>query len=325
MNLRASIGFGLKISISAALIYWILKDADFRQIWETISRANMALLFVAFLMFFVGYTITGTRWRLLLGAQGVTAKLGFLVRSFMVAMFFNNFLPSTVGGDAVRVYDSWRLGKSKSRALSVIFVDRLLGGLALAVLAVFGMTFATPLTQRLPALPLWIGVIAIAAMLLALMIFRPPQKLLSYLEDSRLPIPGVIRKLLAKIIDAFILFKDRHDVLLPAVLLSFALQVNVIVYFYFLSVALGFDVPMLAFFLIVPVATATMMLPISINGIGVREGIFALLLLPYGIGNEGAIALAWVSYGFILLQGLLGGLVFALRNESAAVAGGGAE
>ena len=194
--------------------------------------------------------------------------------------------------------------------------------LALTVLALVGMSFATPLTERLPALPFWVAAMTGAAATLAYVIFRPPERLLRYLSDARIPVPGMFRAVLAKITDAFVLFKGRHDVLWRAMLLSFALQINVVVHYYVLSVSLEFGVPLSAFFLIVPVAIVTMMLPISINGIGVREGIFALLLSAYGVDSEAAIALAWISYGFILLQGLLGGLVFALRKEGAAATDG---
>ncbi len=321
MKIRTRIGIGLKIAVSAALIYWILKDANFRQIFATISAANKPLLVLAFSTFFVGYLLTALRWRLLLSAQGVVAPLGYLFRSFMVAMFFSNFLPSTMGGDGFRMYVSWRLGKSKSRAASVIFVDRLLGLLALAVLAVIGMMFATPLTEALPALPLWITALVGGAAVLAYMIFRPPEALLRYSVGAHDSIPGVFQRLIAKIVDAFNLFKGRHDVLWRAMLMSFALQTAVVIHYYIVSMALGFNVPFSAFFLFVPVAIVVMMLPISINGIGVREGIFALLLSAYGIDSDAAIAMAWVAYGFVLLQGLLGGLMFTLHKDRTVAAG----
>ena len=122
---------------------------------------------------------------------------------------------------------------------------------------------------------------------------------------------------MSKLAQALLLFRGRHDVLRRALVLSFALQINVILHFYVIALALALPVPLHAFFLIVPVATVTMMLPIAINGIGIREGAFALLLSAYGTDSAQALALAWLSYGFILAHGVLGGIVFALRREHA--------
>ena len=124
MNIRTQIGIGIKVLVSGVLIYLILRGADFHQIGEKIASASLPLLLVAFSMFFVGYSLTAFRWRLLLGAQGVTARFGYLIRSFMVAMFFNNFLPSTVGGDAVRVYDFCAWAKaSRAQCQSSLLID----------------------------------------------------------------------------------------------------------------------------------------------------------------------------------------------------------
>jgi len=314
MDRRTAILVLSKVIVSTILVMWILYGADLGLILKTMATANKPLLILAFSMFFVGYLLTASRWRLLLKAQAIDTKLGYLVRSFMVAMFFNNFLPSTVGGDAVRVYDSWRLGKSKSRALTVIFVDRLLGLLALILLAFAGSFFAHRLTDRVPGLSLWIVTAAAAALLLSYLIFFPPGRISEWTKIIRLPLPAALKRILGKLGDALELFRGRDDVLWRALLLSFALQINVVLHFYVISLALQFPVPWHAFFLIVPIATVTMMLPISINGIGVREGAFAVLLSAYGIGSTQAVAFAWISYGFILLQGLLGGAVFALRR-----------
>jgi uncharacterized protein (TIRG00374 family) len=315
MKRRAAILLAVKLLVSAALIFVVVRGADVGRILDTMTAADTPLLLLAFAMFFVGYALTATRWRLLLGAQGIETRTGFLVKSFMVAMFFNNLLPTTVGGDAVRVYDSWRLGGSKARAVTVIFVDRLLGLLALILLACAGAFFADRLTERVPALPLWIGSAAVTALLLAGLIFARSEARVGRLRTIGRRLPGVLRRAVSKLAGALALFRGRHDVLACALLLSFALQVNVVLHFYVIALALDLPVPLHAFFLIVPVATVTMMLPISINGIGVREGAFAVLLAAYGVDSAAAVAFAWISYGFILGQGVLGGVVFALRRD----------
>ena len=113
-------------------------------------------------------------------------------------------------------------------------------------------------------------------------------------------------------------FAQRRQALVSALVLSIALQTNVIVYHWLVAGAFGLDVPLHVFFLIIPVAIAVMMLPISINGIGVRESIFVLLLGTQGVSQEEGLAYAWLVYAFLLIQGLIGGVVFALRSEGSA-------
>ncbi len=98
--------FLFKLVVSGGLIYWILRNSDLQEVVNSLISADRLLLSVAFLLLFVGYFLTAFRWRTLIRAQESDAPVLQLVKSFMVALFFNNFLPSTFGGDVVRMYDS---------------------------------------------------------------------------------------------------------------------------------------------------------------------------------------------------------------------------
>ncbi|HCX88277.1 MAG TPA: hypothetical protein DG761_09645, partial [Gammaproteobacteria bacterium] len=91
----------IKLALSVALIIWITRDIPLDSVFGVMTSANVLLLVLALSLFFVGYVITAFRWRTLIRVQGGDAPIFFLVRSFLVALFFNNFLPSTVGGDVV--------------------------------------------------------------------------------------------------------------------------------------------------------------------------------------------------------------------------------
>ena len=84
----------LKLLLSGGLILWITRDVALDSVFAVIESANLALLGLAFSLFFVGYIISAFRWRTLMRAQGGNAPILYLIRSFMVALFFNNFLPS---------------------------------------------------------------------------------------------------------------------------------------------------------------------------------------------------------------------------------------
>jgi glycosyltransferase 2 family protein len=304
----------LKFGVSGALIYWILQGTDLQEILTVMGSANLFLILIATALKFVGYYISALRWRILLKAQRVKASVAYLFESYMVSGFFNNLLPSIIGGDTVRAYDSWRVGTGKAGAVAVIFVDRFLGSVALLLFAVAAMFVSGQLTTDLPFLPLWMLLGTIATILILWLVFMPSQGIWKKIETIRFPGSQLIQKFIKKMMDAFLAFKGKKDTLSSAFGLSLLLQTNVVIHFYLIAKALDFPVPLPHFFLIIPLSTFIMMLPISINAIGIRENIFAFFFASYGVSKPEAVAFAWLVYALGIFMGLLGGITYALRK-----------
>ena len=110
----------VKWVVSGALICWILRGTSSGEVLAALSSANVPLVLLAISLDSVGCFLTASRWRGLLKAQGVDASMQFVLNSCLVGVFFNNILPSTIGGDAIRAYDCWRLGLSKAWALAIV-------------------------------------------------------------------------------------------------------------------------------------------------------------------------------------------------------------
>lgn len=303
-----------KLLFSLGLMYWILAGADFTEIMGALSPANVPLLCVAFMLNFVGYGLSVSRWQLLLKAQEIQASRFYLIQSYMVAFFFNNLLPSTFGGDAVRAYDSWRLGKNKAKAVVAVFTDRFLGLVALTILVWGGLTLSWELTTELPLFPLWIIGSSVGALGLCWLVFSPTSELV---RACPVALPNIFKKVfgfLLKGMEAFRVFKDQKKTLLKALGLSLGLQVNVIVYYYLIAQSLHFEIPFHSFFFFIPLVLFMMMIPVTINGVGIRENAFAYFLGMFGVSTSEALAFAWLTYAFILIQGVLGGIVYMLRR-----------
>lgn len=304
----------LKAVVSLALILWILRGTSLGEIFTAIGSADLGLVALSFALYLVGWTISVTRWRILLAAQQVPARFGYLLQSYLVAVFFNNLLPSTIGGDTIRVYDSWRLGRRKTDAVTVIFVDRFLGMLALlafALVATLGMRW---LPQSPPLLPAWIVLAAGGFVALSWLLFLPPAHLSGGLGRLSRAVPAAVGTRITRVAEALSVFRENRVALGKALGLSLVLQLNVILHYYLIAAALGLDVPAFAFFLIVPIALALMAIPVSINAIGIRESVFAFFLGMFGIATVQAVAFAWVAYALVLSQGMVGGVVYALRR-----------
>lgn len=306
----------LKLVFSISLISWLLTSTDIKQIFTSMSDVNVTYLIFAVGLQFVGSFLTVLRWQLLLAAQGVPSKVRFLFGSWLTACFFNQFSPSTVGGDSIRLYDSWRLGASKSVALAIVGVDRLIGLMVLVLLAVVALFFTNALTEKFPMLSVSVIFGALGLMLCTWWIFSPSLKAKTFIETIIQRMPGKLNRILMKFHSALMLFNGRNVVLGKSLLISILLQINVVSFYYLIGLSMGFTIAFTSFLLMIPVATFVLLLPVSINGIGLREAVFVFLLASFGIASEVAIAFSWLVFGLFLAYGLLGGVVYYFRKNT---------
>ena len=301
--------------ISITLITVIVSRVNLDDVWSAFVRADKWLITGAFLLYFVGLCIIATRWKLLLAIQGVSASFFTLVKSMLVAVFFNNFLPSTIGGDAMRAYDTWKMGGGKTQSVSIIFIDRLLGIFTLFIFALLALLLTSFDVSFISNVKVWILLAVAAGFIGNYILFFKAGLISQYLHQHDQSRPNMVIRLLEKIFDIFAVYNGKPGVLSTALMLSVLLQLNVIFHYYLLALSLGIDIPLQAMFIIIPVAIVVMMIPVSINAIGIREAIFVTMFAFYGVSNADALAFAWMSFVLITVLGLLGGIVFMLRRR----------
>ena len=114
--------------------------------------------------------------------------------------------------------------------------------------------------------------------------------------------------------DAVAAFRGRRLALATALGISILFQLNVVTFYFLIGCSMSFEIPYYDFLLIVPLAILIMLVPVSINAIGIREGAFVFLLAAFGISKAQAVAYAWVEFGLFLSFSVLGGIVYALRS-----------
>ncbi len=135
--------FLLKLTVSFALLaYIILKKASVPDILRVLRGVDIFWILASFSLHALGVWISAVRWRILILAQGDTVPLGYLVKSYLVGTFFNNFLPSRFGGDVVRIWDGSRYSGSVLRSSAVVLVERLTGVIILLLLVGQGAELA---------------------------------------------------------------------------------------------------------------------------------------------------------------------------------------
>lgn len=314
-RLRPLLVFLLKLVVSAGLLYLLLGRTDLARLWTYVRGASPAWLTAGLLLYFVMILLSGWRWRLLLDAQHVPVAFGRLVNSYLVATFFNNFLPSNIGGDVVRIRDTAGPAGSKTLATTIVLMDRGLGLLGLLAIAALGSSVASRVGGRPPVLAsmLWLS-LAVGLTLSAAAILAPGGvgRLLSPL---RLIHQEWVEQRIGRLTGALTKFRDAPGAL-AACLLGAILVQGVLVAFY-VAVVRSMNIPVSAWHLavLVPISFVVQMVPVSLNGFGVREATFTFYFSRIGLPIESALVVSFTGAGLIILFSLSGAVALMLRGS----------
>lgn len=307
---------GLSIGLIALLVSW----GDAARMWSIALRADPVWLLAAIAAYAAMIGVSAWRWGVLLAAQQIRVPLPALGRSFLVATFFNNFLPGNIGGDVVRIADTAGAAGSRTLATTVVLIDRGLGVLALGLVAAAGATVATAgVPIRAPLL--WGCVAAVAAVAVPL-VMKPlaVARLLSPLRAlqrlPRIPRQDWVDERLARLTAALERFRDRPFALGAG--LAGAVIVQVLLVLFYVAIAVSLSVPIAASQLavIVPASFIVQMLPVSVNGLGVREATFGFYFAQLGLPLESGVLLSLAGAALVLPFSLAGSAIYASRRRA---------
>ncbi len=302
-----------KISVSLALLGYLLVTADLEALLARVRAGDMLLLVVAVFLYTGMIVLSMWRWRVLISAQGYPAPLRHLSASYLVATFINNFLPSNIGGDLIRVKDSSRLTGSKTASLVIVAVDRILGFGALYALAALAYLSGGPAVRHLAgARVALLGLGALFA-ILSYVYFRPgtARALMANTGLSGLP---WARERFEVMQGAVHVYRQDLRSVLGAFGASLALQTLFIYYYYAIAQALRIPLSLPACFLMVPLCTLVQTVPISFNGWGIRESVFIFYFNQVGLPRDSALAFSLVGAGLMVLLSLSGAVVWTARG-----------
>ena len=304
----------IRIAISVALLYWILSGVNLGRLGRMVLDTDPVFLMISLLLYFVGVIVVGTaRWKLLLVSQGISAPFGYLVKSYMVATFFNNVLPTNIGGDVFRIKDAARYTNSKTLSSAIIFVDRLIGFAGLFVLALGAVVFGGQVVRSLPGLDwLWLGLVGVTAMVLIVLVI--PEIVEWSLKPLHFLGSGWITERVGVVTSALYQFRRQIPALFKALAVSLVIQGSIVLFFYLIAHAMDIPLPLDYCFLITPLILVAQLFP-SINGFGVRESAFVFFFRTIGLTAEQAVSLSFVSTGVIILLSLFGGILYATRRK----------
>jgi uncharacterized protein (TIRG00374 family) len=303
-----------KIAVSAVLLGLLLHKISIRELADLVRGMDRGRMISAAGVFVVSNVAGWLQWHVLLRASGVDLSRRRTFGFYNVGLFFNNFLPANIGGDAVKVYDVTREGTSVYQVIAVTLMDRLLGVFSLCLLAAladmvliasspghYGLFLAVFVACMIPALGLYF--------------FRPLGNALRRIVMRVRPL--AIDRRMTSIIDHLSPFKGRRRLVAELTVFSLGIQTLRVLTHVLVGTALGVTVDrtvLLQLFVYVPLLSLAMIPPVTINGLGVREWLGVLLFARAGIASADAFAMEFITYLISVLASLIGLGFFLARR-----------
>ena len=290
------------------LLFSLLVDID--DVWTAVVQARLEGMAMAIAFIILALIVSAIKWGILLRAQVASISLPYLFNTYLIGLFFNNFLPSNIGGDVVRITDiAKRTGRGPEAVASVVG-ERLISGLALALTAMIGLLLSPQVSGQFA--PIVAGLIVFFAAVMGLLASRRAKRVVS----------SLIRRLLGpkwfdrtgRVVASMALAIRDPSTFFWAMLWSFAFHLTLVLVTYAIFIGLDISLPFMSLVLYVPIIAAIQLVPVSVNGFGVREVAYVYFFGTVGVSNAGAAAASLLFGILVMLVSLPGGLIFASRR-----------
>jgi glycosyltransferase 2 family protein len=313
-----------KAAVSVALLWVLFTRVDVGRLWQAARQASPASLLAASALY-LGMIFASTwRWGMLLKAQHLDFRFRWLTSSFLVASFFNNFLPSNIGGDVVRIADTAPVARSRTLATTVVLVDRGIGLLALVLVAAVGSTLHPRFADghTLGAGILW--VVFAGAVTFAIAAVRYPHAFARLAYPLRRLHAEWVDERLARLTATLSRFRETPGSLAACFAGAVLVQGAIVAFYVAIAHSMRIPIGFTELAVIVPVTLIVQMLPVSMNGFGVREATFGFYFTRLGLPLESALLVSFMGAAIILLFSLSGGITYLARHAGRAQSGFGA-
>ncbi len=299
--------FAIRAALGIAVVALLLSHYDARPVFHALARERLSYFSAAIALYVASQVMSAWRWQLLARINSIPGPFREYLAYYFVGVFTNLFVPGLVGGDAARALYLGRRQNRLADAIASVVADRGIG-----LLALFWFAAGCALAMRTVTLPpsvlrvtVSIGAAALAGWLTAPLLARLASRL-----GGRL----------GRLVEPFLPYMYRPAALIPAIVLSLLLQAALAVCQYLLARGLGLNTSLATFMLCVPIANVFASLPITLNGLGVREAAYLVLFGYAGLARPDTIALGLLWFASTLLGGLTGIFAFVTTKLPASSA-----
>lgn len=313
--------FSLKLFLSIILLYFFISKFGGLKIINNIKLINPLSFISAVGISLFTYYFASIRWKILIFHRMATNRLFSI---YMIGSFFSNYLPGIIGGDAVKAYYLSRELKNRNEqnlidstkykgiitqmksdkestllndysspviAIASIFIDRYMGLFALLCIGLLALPLGYQYIHMTP-LRWFLPIMFIFLLSTSFFIFK-------YRVGKRFTF-------IANVYEYFRLYGANKNILIKVFFYSVIIQILAIFSLYILSIGMDLPIPLLSLLVFMPIVTFITLIPVSIAGLGIREGLFVLLLRAVGVSSDMAITLSIVWFISIVTANLWG-------------------
>ncbi len=307
----------LQVAVTIALLWWVFHDPDRRrEMASALKLADWGWLGIGVGVFFLCTILATARWQILLMVQGIRLSRFRSWQLFMIGMFFNLFMLGSTGGDVVKMFLTMREAtENKAAALLSVFMDRVIGMLALIFLSVGFLYFRYDLLSHTEGSSALLNVLLwLLAAALATIVGMFVASGLGWVHY--LPKWTPLRGRIVEVSAACHLYAKSWRLTVWAFLISFPLFGLFFTTFYCAARAFTDLIGVVDMFSVMPIVAVITAIPISVSGIGVRESLFVSLLAPFGVSAAVATLISVTGFLINTVGSLAGGLVFLFYRSS---------
>lgn len=299
----------LRFIISFSLIYVLILFADIQLIISSFADFSIYWVLIVLILIALSVLVSAWKWATLLQALQIQISLRKLFQIYSTALFFNNFLPSSIGGDGVRIFLAGKYGGNTAAVASTVVLERTIATVTLALLGLIGAFLSAHPLQS--AIWLLIGLLLIAMILSTILLAGWTPKFIQ--RGTR-----KWHQAWRHFADAAGELRKRRKAIFHCFLLSILFQLNVVIVVIAVMEGLQLQLPTFAdMTYIVSASSVLAMIPIGINGFGLREGSYILLMEPFGFSAAQAMTISILFALFVSLFSLWGGInwLFVKRQK----------
>ena len=293
--MKRALRLGLTLLVTGACVVYLAWKIDVSQTLDVLRGAHVGYFALAAAIMIVTTLPMAWRWQQLLAAKGVAEPLSWLTRTYFVAYSANQVLPTSLGGDAVRVYETARRHPGTAGLVTgTVLLDRALGGLATVVLAAVG--FALALGRYDVGPYLWLEFLfVVSAVVLGFAAFSARVRrsfawLAPLLARARLERP------LRSVYEGIHSYRANGRLLVALLAVTLALQAVRILPVWLVALAVDIDLSVRPFYVMGPVLFFVLLFPFTINGFAVREAFFVSFLGTLDVAAEPAFAAGFLFF-----------------------------
>ena len=261
---------------------------------------------ISFLIYALGFL----RWKMLLKATGINIPFKRLLVSFSGGIFFSIFLPSTIGGDVVRIADLAEHTKRAKETMATVLLDRLSGYIGLVFVILPSLLLGGALVRDKVVIVSVLVIVALLVFILLVLFNVSIYRVISKFLGA--PGAGKIKEAIKDLHHEIHVFRHRRKLILYNLVISFFIQLITPLSVYFIALSLGIQISPLYFLIFLPVIGAITLLPIAIGGLGLRENLFVVYFAKAAVTKQLAVAMSLLSFSFAVIYGAIGGLIYVL-------------